>query len=89
MIQSFIDSNAVKYKEGGWVLESYPVLRNIVECFQQHDYGRVFYKERQDIREDLLRATATNTDLNQISLFDFMDDSTGEDSNGFQKRKDE
>ena len=80
--QRYGDFYSVKYRDGAWVMKSYPLLRNIMDSFHQFDYsfGRnnhfsLDYVYRDLLEESLIEATSEDYDQNQGNIFDIDDSS--------------
>lgn len=67
----FISNYSSKYKDGGWVFKSYPLLRNIEESMNPTISNK---KNRELLKDKLLMMTSKNYNKEQYLLFDFIDD---------------
>jgi hypothetical protein len=77
----FIDAKRILYQDGGWVRESYPLIRNIVETLgRSYSIKSVDVSSRDAIKNQLLEITDKDYDPFQISLFEGEED-------GYQKNK--
>jgi len=80
MDKRFLDSFSVQYKNGGWILKSYPTIRGMLESFsfyQRDPYGEEFKEKnryRQLLEEELLTVTKNDYNPNQINFFDLLDE---------------
>ena len=74
----FLDSFAAQYKNGGWILKSYPTIRGMIEAFDlyQNDSNGEKFKMNNRYRKlldnELLLVTRKDYDPNQISFFDLL-----------------
>ena len=74
----YVDSYDIKYRNGGWVLKSYPLIRGIIELFYSQNgkaKDQSFPNDqsfRKLLEEDLLRVTDPNYDPNQLNFLSFL-----------------
>ncbi len=62
-----------KYKDGGWVQKSYPLLRNIIETFHRFDFGFTDYStSRNRLQSSLLEQTDKSFVVGQMNVFDYL-----------------
>ena len=76
-LNRYQDYYSVKYQDGGWVQKSYPLLRNIVDCFHQLDYSFGIHNSydldhiyRNMLEESLLEVTNKDYDEKQSNIFE-------------------
>lgn len=69
-----------KYRDGGWIQKSYPLIRNIVDSFHQYDYSfgqnehfALDYVYRELLENSLIEITSTDYNHNQKTIFDLSD----------------
>ncbi|MBQ6135581.1 MAG: hypothetical protein IJI60_04630 [Bacilli bacterium] len=85
----FEDCSFVKYKDGGWVRKSYPLLRNIVESITRFQENQDTYIEEKKERLKWIDKLwiLTNDNALQPSFFDLLEERKEGSDYGYQKRK--
>ena len=84
----FEDCSFVKYKDGGWVRKSYPLLRNIIESFRRFQENQDTEKEKKERLKWIDKLwILTKDNVRQPSFFDLLEERKEESNYGYQKRK--
>ena len=67
----FLDSSHLQYRENGWYLQNYSIIRGMLEAFYryEHDYSKE-ENDRELLEDELLIVTDKDYNPNQFSLFD-------------------
>ncbi len=76
----YLDTYSLKYKDGGWVLKSYPLIRNIEESLKRNNLDNNYLLGRDKIDKQLRMMSSKSYEKEQLLLFDFINDTSFENS---------